>query len=92
MSQPADSFFNIFYTITFVVVFIGTLILTYIAPVNIWPGSLLYPKYVEVCLLICEMVEIPINTLYGGLINGATYGVLGTIGHIIIRLIKRKKK
>jgi hypothetical protein len=91
MSQPADSFFNIFYTITFVVVFIGTLILTYIAPVNIWPGGLISPKYVEVCLLICEMVEVPINILWGGLINGATYGVLGTIGHMIIRLIKRKK-
>jgi len=91
MSQPADSFFNIFYTITFVVVFIGTLILTYIAPVNIWPGGLIYPNKVEVCLLICEMVEVPINILWSGLINGATYGVLGTIGHMIIRLIKRKK-
>ncbi|GAF85877.1 unnamed protein product [marine sediment metagenome] len=91
MSQPADSFFNIFYTITFVVVFIGTLILTYIAPVNIWPGGLIYPKSVEVCLLTCEMVEVPINILWSGLINGATYGVLGTIGHMIIRLIKRKK-
>jgi len=93
MSSPADSFFDVYFTITFTVVFIGTLLLTVFAPVNIAPGSLIYPKYIEVCLLICEMVEVPINLyIWGGLINGATYGVLATIGHVIIRLIKRKKK
>jgi len=86
------SFFDVHFTITFTIVFIGTLFLTYVAPINIWPGSILFPKYDLVCVLTCEMIEIPINTLYGGLINGATYGVLGTIGHIIVRLIKRKKK
>ncbi|NVM18465.1 MAG: hypothetical protein HWN80_12175 [Candidatus Lokiarchaeota archaeon] len=90
MSSPADSFFNIFFTLTFTVVFIGTLVLTVVAPTNIWPGSLLYPKYKVVCVLACELVEIPINGIWGGLINGVTYGVLATAGLTAIRLIKRK--
>jgi len=92
MSFPADSFFDIYYTITFTVVFIGTLLVTYIAPINVWPGGILFPKYVEVFVLRWEMIEVPINTLLGGLINGATYGVIGTIGHVVVRLIRRKKK
>ena len=92
MSSPADSFFDIYFTITFVVVFIGTLVLTVFAPVNILPGSLISPKYVEVCVLTCHMVEVPINGLWGGLINGGTYGVAATAVFTVIRLIKRKKK
>ena len=59
---------------------------------NIWPGSLIFPKYIEVCELTCIMVEIPINNLWGGLINGATYGVLGAMGYLGIRWIGRKIK
>ena len=89
MSSPADSFFDIYFTITFFAIFTGTLFVTYIAPMNIWPGSLRFPKYVEVCVLTCEIVEIPINILWGGLINGTTYGVLGAIVYLVIRKLKR---
>lgn len=92
MSSPADSFFDIWFTITFTIVFIGTLVLTVFVPINVWPGSIIYPKYEVVCVLTCEIVEIPINGLWSGLINGAIYGALGTIGHLVVRLIKRKKK
>lgn len=92
MSSPADSFFDIYFTITFVVVFTGTLFLTIVAPINIWPGGILLPKYDEVCALTCVITEIPINGLWGGLINGATYGVLGAIGYLGVRSIWRKLK
>lgn len=92
MSWNVDSFFNIMITLTIFIVFTGVLFVTFIAPMNIWPGSLIFPKYIEVCELTCIMVEIPINNLWGGLINGATYGVLGAIGYIGIRWIGRKLK
>ncbi len=92
MSSPADSYFNLFFTLTIFIVFTGVLFVTFIAPMNIWPGSLIFPKYIEVCELTCIMVEIPINNLWGGLNNGATYGVLGAIGYIGIRWIGRKLK
>ncbi|MBY8979715.1 MAG: hypothetical protein KGD72_04945 [Candidatus Lokiarchaeota archaeon] len=56
------------------------------------PGSLIFPKYIEVCELTCIRVEIPINNLWGGLINGATYGVLGAMGYLGVRSIWRKLK
>jgi hypothetical protein len=68
------------------------LFVTFIAPMNIWPGSLIFPKYVEVCELLCITVEIPINSLWGGLFNGATYGVLGSIGYLGVCSIWRKLK
>ena len=86
------SFFDVHYKITFFVVFTGVLFVTFIAPMNIWPGSLIFPKYIEVCELTCIMVEIPINNLWGGLINGATYGVLGSIGYLGVCSIWRKLK
>jgi len=89
---PVDSFFNIMITLTFFITFTGFLFLTIIAPINILPGSILFPKYIEVCELACNIVEIPINNLWGGLINGGTYGVLGTIGYIGVRSIWRKLK
>ena len=92
MSSPADSFFDIYFTITFVVVFIGTLLLTYIAPLNVVPGSILFPKYDLVCVLTCDIVEVPINGLWGGLINGGTYGIVVTAGFAVVRLIRRKNK
>ena len=92
MSSPADSYFNLFFTLTIFIVFTGVLFVTFIAPMNIWPGSLIFPKYIEVCELTCIIVEIPINNLWGGLINGATYGVLGAIGYVGIRWIGRKLK
>jgi len=92
MSSSADSFFDIYFTITFFVFFTGTLLVTFIAPMNVWPGSILFPKYVEVCELTCYMVEVPLNSLWGGLINGASYGVLGSIGYLGVRSIWRKKK
>ena len=70
----------------------GTLFVTFIAPMNVMPGSLVFPKYVEICELTCYMVEIPINNLWGGLINGAVYGVLGSMGYLGIRSIWRKLK
>jgi hypothetical protein len=92
MSSPADSFFDIWFTITFTVVFLGSLVLTALAPFNVMPGSFVYPKYVEVCLLICEMVEVPLNGIWGGFINGGTYGVAVTAVFSVVRLILRKKK
>ena len=89
MSSPADSFFNVFFTVTLFIIFTGVLFVTFIAPINILPGSILFPKYIEVCVLACTIEEIPINNLWGGLINGATYGLLGAIG---VRLISRKLK
>ena len=89
MSSPANSFFNVFFTVTIFIIFTGVLFVTFIAPMNIWPESLIFPKYVEVCELRCEMIEIPFNFLWGGLINGATYGVLGPI---VVRSIWRKLK
>jgi hypothetical protein len=91
MSSPADSYFNIFFTLTIVVVFFGTLVLTVVAPINIWPGGLIYPKYKVVCVLACELVEIPMNGIWGGLINGTTYGVLATAGYTVLRAIRRRK-
>jgi hypothetical protein len=91
MSQ-ANSYFNVFFTLTIFIVFTGTLLVTFIAPMNIWPGSIIFPKYVEVCELLCITVEIPINNLWGGLINGATYGVLGGIGYLGIRGIWKTLK
>jgi hypothetical protein len=90
--SSAPSFFDIYFKITFFAVFTGVLLTTIIAPLNVWPGSIIFPKYVEVCLLICEMVEIPINGLWGGLINGGTYSILASAGYAVIRLIRRKKK
>ena len=92
MSSPADSFFDVWTTLTFTVVFIGILLTTYVIPINFLPGSILFPKYIEVCELACYLVEIPINGLWGGLINGITYGVLGTMGYLSIRSIRRKKR
>jgi len=92
MSSPADSFFDVWTTLTFFVVFTGMLFVTYIAPMNVLPGSLIFPKYIEVCELTCIMVEIPFNSLWGGLINGAVYGVLGAMGYLGIRWIGRKIK
>ena len=89
MSWNVNSFFNIMITLTIFIVFTGVLLLTFFAPMNIWPGSLIFPKYIEVCELTCIIVEIPINNLWGGLINGATYGVLGPI---VIKSIWRKLK
>ncbi len=90
MSSPADSFFNVFFTVTIFILFTGVLLVTFIAPMNIWPGSLIFPKYIEVCEIRCIIiVEKPINNLWGGLINGATYGVLGSI---VVRSIWRKLK
>ncbi len=89
MSWNVDSFFNIMITLTIFIVFTGVLLVTFFAPMNIWPGSLIFPKYIEVCELTCIIVEIPINNLWGGLINGATYGVLGPI---VIKSIWRKLK
>ena len=86
------SFFDVYFKITFFVVFTGVLLVTFIAPMNIWPGSLIFPKYIEVCELTCIIVEIPINNLWGGLINGATYGVLGSVGYLGVRSIWRKLK
>ena len=86
------SFFDVYFKITFFVVFTGVLLTTFIAPMNIWPGSLVFPKYVKVCELSCYWVEIPFNSLWGGLINGATYGVLGSIGYLGVRSIWRKLK
>ncbi|MHA1105011.1 MAG: hypothetical protein ACTSPN_04725 [Promethearchaeota archaeon] len=91
MSFPADSFFDVWTTLTFFVVFTGTLFLTFIAPMNVLSGSIIFPKYVEVCELTCFMVEIPFNNLWGGLINGAVYGVLGSMGYLGIHSIWRKK-
>ncbi len=89
MSWNVNSFFNIMITLTIFIVFTGVLLLTFFAPMNIWPGNLIFPKYIEVCELTCIIVEIPINNLWGGLINGATYGVLGPI---VIKSIWRKLK
>jgi hypothetical protein len=86
------SFFDVYFKITFFIVFTGALLTTFIAPMNIWPGSLIFPKYIEVCELTCIIVEIPINNLWGGLINGATYGVLGSIGYLGVCSIWRKLK
>ena len=95
MSFPADSFFDVWTTLTFTIVFTGTLFVTYLAPMNINPGAVAFPKYVWVCDDFgrnCHWVEIPFNFLWGGLINGATYGTLGTIGYIGVRSIWRKIK
>ena len=89
---PADSYFNVFVTLTFVIVFTGVLLVTFIAPMNVLPGSILFPKYVEVCELSCYITEVPINNLWGGLINGAVYGVLGSLGYLGVRSIWRKIK
>ena len=86
------SFFDVHYKITFFIVFTGVLLTTFIAPINIWPGGIIFPKYIEVCVLTCEITEIPINNLWGGLINGGTYGVLGTIGYLGVCSIWRKLK
>ena len=92
MSSPADSYFNVFVTLTFFIVFTGFLFVTLIAPMNVLPGSMVFPKYVEVCELTCFWVEIPFNSLWGELINGATYGVLGTMGYLGVRSIWRNVK
>jgi hypothetical protein len=89
---PANSFFNVFFTITFFVIFTGVLLVTFIAPMNIFPGSILFPKYVEDCVLTCRIIEVPINSLWGGLINGGVYGVLGAVGYLGVRSIWRKVK
>ncbi len=92
MSWPVDSFFDVWTTLTFFAVFTGALFITFIAPTNVFPGAILFPKYVEVCELRCVIFEIPINNIWGGLINGGTYGVLATAGYMGIRSIWRKKK
>ena len=91
MSLP-ESYFNLFFKLTFFIVFTGVLLTTFIAPMNVLPGSLIFPKYIEVCELTCITVEIPINNLWGGLINGATYGLLGSVGYLGVRSIWRKVK
>ena len=91
MSLP-ESYFNLFFTLTIFIVFTGVLLTTFIAPMNVLPGSLIFPKYIEVCELTCITVEIPINNLWGGLINGATYGLLGSVGYLGVRSIWRKVK
>ena len=90
--MPPPSFFDIYFTITFFVVFTGTLLFTYIAPFNVVPGSILFPKYDLVCELSCFWVEVPFNSLWGGLINGPVYGVLGAMGYLGVRSIWRKVK
>ena len=94
MSSPADSFFDVWTTLTFFVVFTGTIFVALIAPMNINPGAIAFPKYVLSCddFGRCTIIEIPINILWGGLISGATYGVLGTMGYIGVRSIRRKLK
>jgi len=92
MSSSADSYFDIYFKITFFVVFTGFLLVPFIAPMNVLPGSILFPKYVEVCDPRCHMVEVPINILWSGLINGAVYGVLGAMGYLGVRSIWRKIK
>lgn len=92
MSFPADSFFDVWTTLTFFIVFTGTLFVTFIAPMNVLPGAIVSPKFVIVCDPRCHWVEVPANILWGGLINGAVYGVLGTMGYIGVRSIWRKLK
>ena len=92
MSWNVNSFFDVWTTLTIFIVFTGTLFLTIVAPTNIWPESLIFPKYIEVCELTCIIVEIPFNNLWGGLINGALYTVLATAGFKVVRSIWRKKK
>ncbi|MHA1915705.1 MAG: hypothetical protein ACW986_09965 [Promethearchaeota archaeon] len=91
MSSPADSFFDIYFTLTFVVSFTGFLLVTLITRSNVVPGNLIFPKYAEVCVLTCYITKIPINSLWGGLINGVTYGVLGSMGYAGVRSIWRKR-
>ncbi|MHA1487194.1 MAG: hypothetical protein ACTSSC_08465 [Promethearchaeota archaeon] len=86
------SFFDVHYKITFFIVFTGVLFVTLIAPMNVLPGSIVFPKYVKVCELSCYWVEIPFNSFWSGLINGAVYGVLGAMGYLGIRWIGRKLK
>ena len=90
--SSVDSYFNVFVTLTFVIVFIGVLLVSFIAPMNVLPGSILFPKDVDVGDPRCHIVEIPINILWGGLINGAVYGVLGAMGYLGVRSIWRKIK
>lgn len=92
MSFPSDSFFDVYTTLTFVITFVGILLLTIFVPFNLVPGSLVSPKYVEECTLTCRLTEVPINGLWSGLINGGVYGVLGTLGFTGVRSIWRKKK
>jgi len=92
MSSPADSYFNVFFTLTIFIVFTGVLLVTLFAPINVLPGGIVFPKYIEVCELTCIMVEISFNSLWSGLINGAVYGVLGAMGYLGIRWIGRKIK
>jgi hypothetical protein len=89
---PSESFFDVYATLTFFVIFTGVLLTTFIAPMNVGPGSIAFPRYVRDCVLTCIITEIPINTLWGGLINGGVYGVLGTMGYLGVRSIWRKIK
>lgn len=92
MSSPADSFFNIFFTLMVTIVFFGTIILTAVAPFNIYPGSLIFPKYKVVCVLACELVEVPINGIWSGIVNGITYNLVATAVYAVIRSIRRRNK
>ena len=92
MSSQADSFFDVWTTLTFFITFTGTVFVTFIAPMNIFPGAVAFPKYVEECVVTCTIKEVPINIFWGGLINGAFYGALGTLGFIGIRKVLRLLK
>jgi hypothetical protein len=92
MSGTVDSFFDVWTTLTIFIVFTGVLFLTFIAPTNVLPASVIFPKFVEVCDPRCRVIEIPVNILWGGILNGAVYTVLATAGFKVVRSIWRKKK
>jgi uncharacterized membrane protein len=54
-----------------------------------------YPEalyFLNMSKFVSFWVEISINGLWGGLINGAVYGVLGSMGYLGARSIWRKIK
>lgn len=71
--SSVDSFFDVWTTLTFFVVFTRTLFVTFIAPQALIPGNMAASVYTEVCDTLgrnCIYVPVPLNVLYGGLING----------------------
>ncbi len=92
MSWNVDSFFDVWTTLTIFIVFTGVLLITFVAPTNVLPASVIFPKYIEVCDPRCHFVEVPVNILWGGILNGAVYTVLATAGFKGVRSIWRKKK
>ncbi len=95
MSFPADSFFDIWVTLTIFITFTGALLVTFYAPQAVIPGNMFASVFVEMCDeygRYCVEVPVPFNVLWGGLLNGVTYGVLGGITYIGARSIIRKIK